>query len=423
MWQSLVLMWSLLLSVTLLMLAAGLFGTFIALRASLEGFPREITGMLMSAYYAGLIVGTLRCGPLINRIGHIRAFAAFCAVNAFVTLLFTFVTSAPVWLLLRAVFGFNMAGMFMVAESWLNDKADGGNRGVLIALYMMACYSAAGGGQFVLNLVSLDGDQMFSITAMLFALAVIPVAVTHATHPAPVEASRFKFRQLYRISPLSVIGCFLAGMAAGALYGLGAIYGSDIGLSVAGISQFMGAFFVSGLLLQMPIGRLSDRYDRRWVLTLVAIVATGFAALLMLGELLPLPGLLLLVLIYGSFTLTLQSLCIAYANDYIEPQDMVAASGGMLMSFSVGAVIGPVGAAGLMHLLGPAGLFAWSALMIGLLVLFSLYRMQVRTWAPVADKDPFVPLPGVSGASTALESDPRSQWQQLSLELESHSDH
>lgn len=417
MWQSFRAMWSLLSSVALLMLGIGLFNTFIGLRSTIEGFSVAVVGFMMSGYYAGLVAGTLWCGRLINRIGHIRAFATFCAVNATAIGMFPFVVHAPAWFLLRVVLGFNLAGLYMVAESWLNSKATLGNRGTLLSLYMMTSYLALGGGQFLLNAGDPAELDLFLITVMILTFALVPVAVTRATSPAPVEATRFGFRRLYEISPVSVIGCVISGLALGALYAMGPIYGQRIGLSVAEIARFMGVVSVSGLLLQVPLGRLSDRFDRRMVITGVALgSALAAAALVLLG---PRSELTLLVLaaIYGSILATLYPLSIAYANDYIDARDMVAASGGLVLAYGVGAALGPMGGAAVMALAGASGLFVYSAAVCLLLVAFAVYRMQRRWWVPILPKDRFVALPEASTTPIATEADPRSEAIQEPLDL------
>lgn len=426
----------LLLAVGIMMLATGMFGTFIGLRSALEGFSQEVVGLMMSGYYAGLIVGTLYCGQMVNRIGHIRAFAAFCALIAAASLAFPFAIYAPSWIGLRAVIGFCMAGLFMVVESWLNARSTGKTRGTVLSLYMMITYLAMGSGQFVLNLGNPQGLELFMIASLLFSLALVPVAMTRTAMPTPVEASHFGFRKLYQISPTAVIGCLCAGLSSGAVYGMGPIYAKNLGLSVAEISQFMGIIIISGLVLQLPIGRLSDRYDRRTVLTFVALAAsvTSFALVVWMylgsykmmtpaGEVTSLwqkqaIPLQTLAAIYGGFIATVYPLSIAYANDYIEPKDVVQATGGLVLAFSIGAAIGPVSAAGLMGIVGPRGLFIFTGATALLLVGFAVHRMRRRHWAPVTEKESFVLMPEATALSVATELDPRSHEEVYQLELD-----
>ena len=415
---------SLLLSVGLLMLAGGLFGSFVGLRSIAEGFPKILAGSMMSAFYAGMILGTLRCGQLINRVGHIRAFGAFCAVTAAAVLAFPLYINPLYWLVLRLVIGFNMAGLYMVAESWLNAKADQSNRATLLSLYMMTSYIAMGSGQFLLNLGPISGAELFMISAMLFSLAVVPVAVTKASHPDPISAPRFGFRRLYRISPLAVIGCVLAGMITGAIWGMAPIYGRDLGLSTSEISVFMGVLVASGLLFQLPIGRLSDHIDRRYVIAGVALVcALSSLAMLPITRAysfetldptrvvlaLPVPvWLFITAALFGGFMATLYPLNIAHANDHIDSDNLVQASGGLILAHGAGAIVGPLGAASVMQLMGPAGLFVFITSVGLLLALVALWRIRQGAPIPEEAKEVFVAMPEVSTTPVATEVDPRT---------------
>ncbi|MGI9304957.1 MAG: MFS transporter [Gammaproteobacteria bacterium] len=428
---------ALLLSVVFIMLANGLFGTFIGLRSGLEGFPKEVIGLLASAYYVGLIIGTLRCGRLINRVGHIRAFAAFCAVNAASVLIFTFVTDPAVWGVLRVIIGFNLAGAYIVAESWLNNKATPRTRGTLLSMYMMTTYVGLGSGQFLINIADHAGPTLFIIVGLLISLAVIPVAVTRASHPAPVEEeTHFNFLKLYTISPLAVVGCVCAGLTNGALFGMAPIYGQDLGWSVGEISRFMGVLVISGLALQYPIGFLSDRFDRRRVIiavyatvALVSVVVITFMihfSTIKMGDSgeiwMPAresPWLMLVIAgVYGSLIATQYPLVVSYANDYIDPGDMVEASAGLVLAFSLGAVFGPPLAAVVMKFVGPNGLFMYTGAIAAFTLTFAIYRTRRRSWVPVMEKESFVPLPEATVTPNPGELDPRYWGIQLELDLE-----
>lgn len=419
--ETLALMWSLLIAVGLLLLGTGLFNTFIGLRAAIEGFPESIIGLMMSAFYAGFMAGTLRSGLLINRIGHIRAFGTFCALSASVACLFPFVVSEVAWLVLRAVLGFNLAALYIVAESWLNAKATPENRGTLLSVYMMAAYLAMGGGQLALNLGDPATSELFMIAAMLFSLAVVPVAITHATNPEPVHAPHFGFRRLYAISPVAVIGCACSGLITGALFGMGPIYARDIGLSLAEISIFMGVVVVSGLLFQFPVGRASDRYDRRTVITFIAgatiLVSAALAGLTLYHtRVLALPlgrEVFVLATLFGGITATIYPVCVAYANDYIDPEDRLPASGGLVLAYGIGAALGPAGAGALMTVMGPSGLFSFCGLVTAAFVGLILYRRRRRAWAGVLPKVRFVALPEATATPVATDVDPRMGGQSV----------
>ncbi len=427
---------SLMLAVGLLQLGSGMFNTFIGLRAAFEGFPKEITGLLMSAYYAGLVVGTLVCGRLVNRAGHIRAFGVFCAITAASILAIPLLPNQWAWVALRAMMGINLAGLYMVAESWLNAKATGQHRGTLLAVYMMTCYLCSGSGQLLVGVVSTETVTAFMLVAICFSLALVPVAVTRASHPAPVDTSHFSIRKLWAVSPLAIVGCVVSGLGTGAIYGMGPIYGQDIGFTQGQIATFMGITVIGGLVFQFPVGWLSDRFDRRWVIvgaTLAAALAS-FVVVVVIRQgyfaintpsgtfrLLYAPYRIPLYIIsatYGGFIATIYPLCVAYANDYIDAQDMVHASAGLVLAYGVGAAIGPSAAAALMGQVGPDGLFIFTGTVTLGLVAFAAYRMRRRHWVPVAEKENFVVLPEAVTTPVATESDPRSESGQLALELE-----
>ena len=242
----------------------------------------------MSAYYGGMVVGTLTLGSLVNRVGHIRAFGAFCAISAAAVLSIPLLPNQWAWIVLRGFMGACLAGLYMVAESWLNAKATAQTRGALLAIYMMTCYLFSGTGQLLVGTVSAETVTGFMLVAICFSAALVPVAVTRASHPAPVETSRFGIRRLWEISPLAVVGCISAGLGTGALFGMGPIYAQDIGFTQAEIATFMGITVIGGLALQFPVGWLSDRFDRRWVivgaalagaiasLTVVVVIRQGY---------------------------------------------------------------------------------------------------------------------------------------------------
>lgn len=416
---------SLLTSVALLMLGSGLFNSFIALRASIEGFDPETIGLLGSAFYAGLLLGTLRCGPLINRVGHIRAFGAFAAITAAAILAFPFIVSALSWMALRALIGFNIAGLYMVCESWLNTKASSENRGTILSLYMVTVFLAMGTGQILLSVGDPESDQLFMLGAGLMALSLVPVAITSASHPAPVSASHFGFRKLYRISPVAVVGCVTAGLAVGSLFSMSPIFAKELGMNVQQIGVFMGILMASGLLLQLPVGWWSDRTDRRQVMLamsgLVGATALAIVALMRWSYSLDTPSgtieitwasdaaiMFMLAGLLGGALATVYPLCIAYANDYVDASDLVQASAGLVLAYSIGAVMGPTVSALVMGLVGPAGLFWFVGLTALAFALFLLHRMRQRAAVPASETESFVPLPDATATPVATEVDPRS---------------
>ena len=400
---------SLLISVALLMLGNGVFSTFLALRANVEGFSNEVIGWIASAYYIGLIVGTFRCGALVNRIGHIRAFAAFSAISAACILAFGLFVYPSSWIALRIVLGFNLAGLYMVAESWLNAKATSETRGTILSIYMTITYLGLGGGQFLINLADIEGSALFMVSAAMLSLALVPVAVTKSSNPEQVESSYMSLRALFAVSPVATVGCVAGGVIVGSMFGLGPIYAKAQGLDTQSISFFMGIAVIAGLFTQVPVGHLSDRFDRRGVIVAITIGAALVATGLILSAHIPAVPLYVWIALYGGLTATLYPLCVAYANDYLDPGQVVAASSSLVLAFGLGAAVGPVLAAFFMRYAGASGLFVLSLCISVLYIVFVMYRMRIRHWAPVVEKEPYVPMPEITATPVSTELDPRAE--------------
>ncbi len=391
--------------IALLQLGNGALGTLLAINLSIMGQASWVVALVGTAYFSGLIVGTFYGRRLISGVGHIRAFAALGSSFSAATLAHPFLVEPAAWAGLRFAEGFCIAGLFMCTESWLNERATNEVRGTIFALYQITVYTALGLGQFLLNISPPEGFTLFVVASILVSLAVVPVAVTRVDAPALPEAVHFGFRELYAISPLGVFGCFASGLILGAFFALGPYFAHQIGLDVGGTTQFMGATIVGGLVLQWPIGRLSDRFDRRTVLVwlCVGIFLISLAVSALTGGSVPL--LLVLAAAFGGGVFTLYPLSAAHANDYIDRAHLVPASGGLLIAYAVGAGFGPLGAAALMGLSGPIGLFEFTGAVALLTALYALWRMRRR--AAVEDQAPFQPLPRTT--PVAYELDPRAE--------------
>jgi len=406
------------LSFGVLLLATGTFNTFIAVRATLEGFAPTLTGLMMSGFYTGGIISALFCAPLINRVGHIRAFSAFGALSAVVVLLHPFFIHPFAWIGLRMVLGFAVAGLYMCTESWLNERADVDTRGTILSLHATVAFLGMGGGQLMINSGAPAEADLFMIAAMLFALGIIPIALTHSIHPEPLSSSGFNLRRLYELSPSGVVACMVGGICSGSLVAVGPVFAQALGLDTARLSQLMTAFLMSGLLFQLPVGWLSDFFDRRNIIMSAALVVLLTAiALLYLLALNTSDGaydwqsggvwMLVGAVIFGGVIATLYPLGIAYANDYLEPEQRVQASGALVLSYTLGAVAGSALSAGAVELLGPRGLIAFNAVVMGVLLVFTGYRRRRRSWAGVAQKDSFQAVPEAIGTPGGWEFDPR----------------
>lgn len=369
---------SLLLSYGLLLLANGLFGTLLGVRSQIEGFATELVGIIMASYFLGLLLGALRAVRVVASVGHIRAFAAFASIMSVAALLHVLWLNPVAWCLLRFASGFCMAGMVMVTESWLNERASNKTRGQVLALYMVTNYFAAGCGQFLLTIADPARFQLFSVASIIFSLALVPVLLTRASAPTPASPAPLRFRELWRVSPLGLMGAFSAGLVNASYYGLGPVFAQGIGLGITATSTFMASGIFGGLVLQFPVGRLSDRIDRRTILTAVAFATSVACLAIVLTSRFAHVWLYLSVAMYGGLSFTVYSLCIAHTNDFASPAELVQTASGLLTAYGCGAFVGPAVAAACMGLVGPEGLFLTSAAVSAFLGTFALYRMRRR---------------------------------------------
>lgn len=395
---------ALLAGVAFFSVAAGALFTVLGLRLA-ESTP-ALAGIVMSAYFVGLLMGSVTCARLIDGVGHIRAHAVFAATAAVATLLHVFDASLVTWTILRALTGYCMAGLFMTAESWLNEKATNRTRGRVMAVYLIANSGAFGVGPLIVNLGDPRGFEIFVIMAVLLNVALLPVCMTRAGNPKLGHRSTFSPRRLIKVSPLGVMGCMAEGLVNGAIYGMGSVYASRQGLSDAQVSLFFSSMLFGGLLLLFPIGTLSDRFDRRKVLLLLLLASAGLAVgIAALGNR-SVEGLLVLSFLIGGLIAPIYGLSVAQTNDYLSQDDFVAASGGLLLAYSMGASIGPMIAAGVMTVVGPYGLWAYVVVVLLALSGFVVYRMRMRAARPVREQSLFVAVSETTPVSATL--DPRS---------------
>ncbi len=372
---------ALLFSVAILITGNGLQWTLIPVRASFEHFdPLEI-GLLGSSYYLGFALGCLLGGRVIQRVGHIRAFTALTAIASSVVIIHALTTSPAAWWGLRAVTGFCFAGLYLVIESWLNERASNDNRGMVMGLYTMINLSVTIVGQMMLTLGDPADFPLFALASILISLAAVPVALTAARPPARLLQSRLGPAKLYSRSPVGVIGVLFAGVATGAFWSLGPAYAIASGADTAQVAIFMSIAVLGGALVQWPIGRLSDRCDRRIVVVGLCGVGVLAALTLALVNIEDRAVISVLVAAFGASALPLYAISAAHAFDHIDAEDTVETSSGLLLANGMGAIAGPVAAASLMGSAGPGGLFLATAGAHILLAAFVGWR--IRTSAPV----------------------------------------
>jgi MFS family permease len=410
---------ALLLSYWLLMMATGLFSTLVAVRTDIESFSIFVTGLVMSAYFFGLLLGALFSVHLVIRVGHIRAFAVYASLMSTASILHVLVISPEVWIAVRILTGFCMAGMVLITEAWLNERATNTVRGQVLALYMAIGYAGSGLGQFILPLADPAGFTLFGLVSVIFSIALIPVLITRAPSPRPATMERMSPLEVYRISPLATVGTVISGMLTSSLYGLGPLFIRQLGLSLTATSTFMACAILGGLVLQLPIGRLSDRFDRRKVLAGTAF-ATAIACMAVIASVTvgnmwqqaagqPTTGVFLYITaaLYGSLAFTLYSLCAAQANDVTQPDRLLETAGGLLLAYGFGAIIGPLLGGVIMEAAGPHSLFVYLMTLSGGLGAYTLYRMRVRQAGK--RKRIFVPKPEHAYSQEPLYNSVRDQ--------------
>ncbi len=382
MFSTLRLVSSLLLGIAFLMVGSGGLSTILAFRMGVAEHPSTVVGLVTSMFYVGVVLGTSPCHRLISNVGHIRAFAALGSLMSAATLAHALTPDPWVWGVLRLIVGFTTVGMFMCTESWLNEKSSNEIRGQVFSLYQVVLYMGQGAGQFLINIPDQFGTVLFILTSILMSLAILPVAMTRVSAPELPKPVRFRLARVWGISPTGMTASLASGTVMGAFYGLGALFAQKVGLTTSETAQFMGAVIIGGLVLQWPIGKLSDTFDRRRVIVGVAFATVLVCIAIMNKDVNNGSGLLALGALFGGLSFTLYPLAVAYMNDYVDADDIVPASGGLMMAYGIGAALGPTSGALMMDIMGPPGLFIFIAIITSLLLVFILWRITQRASLP-----------------------------------------
>ncbi|WP_374652713.1 MFS transporter [Dongia sp.] len=399
---------SLLFGAGLLVLGNGLIGILLPVRMDIENVSPDISGLVMSSFYLGFMLGSVLGQGIIHRVGHIRAFAAFAALATATSLVHALAFNVILWGMMRGLTGFCLAALYATIESWLNVKSSNDARGQVLSIYLVTTSLAYLIGQLLINALEIEGLGLFCLGALLMSLSLVPVVLTRVAGPELANVRRLGLGVLYRASPLGVVATWGAGMLSGAFYALGAIYAGSLDLSVFQISLFMGVPIFGGFVLQWPIGRLSDRYDRRTVLLGVlsmCVVSSIVLSFFSLGGA-ALTPLLVAVVFLGGALATIYPLAVAQAYDYVDRADMVSASGGLLLVWAIGGTVGPLIASFFMGRFGPSALFVYLAVVASAIAAFTLYRMLARQARPSAEQTSFVSMQTTSAIANAL--DPRT---------------
>ncbi|MFQ3333500.1 MAG: MFS family permease [Woeseiaceae bacterium] len=377
---------ALLISVAILLTGNGLQGTLLPIRASLESFSTISIGFIGAAYFLGFTVGCIFGAELVKRVGHIRVFLAMTALASTTALIHSLILYPWVWVILRMLTGFCFAILFVVIESWINDRSTNQNRGIIFSTYVMITLTVQAIGQLMIMLYEPTGVELFAITSILITLAAIPIALSTSPAPEIKHTTKFNLKKLYKISPAAIIGCLFIGFANGSFWSLAPIFITTLFSDISYTAWFMVSAVIGGALSQWPIGFLSDKIGRRKVIVIIAFLGVFVASLIILSiQSIDFIGINILGAAWGAVSFPMYAVIVAHANDHADPGDYVAVSSGLLLMYGIGAIIGPLLSSLLMALTNASGLFVYIGAMHLLLALYLSYRIIRRDSSPTDD--------------------------------------
>ena len=404
--------WALFLGYAVLIIAHGLQGNLLGVRAVLENFNIIATGALMSGYFIGYFVGANSVPGLVSKVGHIRVFAAFASMASLSILFHAIVVNPYAWILGRFITGFSIIGIFIVVESWLNDRATNKTRGKVLSIYMIITFIGLGLGVLLLNFSDPKQYEPFILVSLLLSIALVPILLTKRKAPTFKKISSIKIKELYKISPLATFSMFCSGFIHPVIFTLGAVYGTLMNFSILEISLYLFLITISGAVFQWPIGYLSDLFDRRLIIIITALLGALFAILCFFSVSIS-PDFInlssdwkilfqhianhrlffyIFISLYAGMSLPLFSLNLAYINDFLPKEKFVSAGAGMQLIFGLSAMFAPFACSFFMKQLGPNGLFIFLFIFQTAIGLFGIYRMTKRRIEENPDNT-FTPMP------------------------------
>ena len=406
---------ALILAISVKTLGNGMISALLPLDIAARGMGASAAGAVATGYGAGFLVGCLFAPALVRRAGHIRVFSAFSAIFCALILAFPAFPDPIAWVGFRFLTGFSMAALSTVADGWVSARATPEIRGRVISIYMLVTKLSIMIGPALLTVMQVGEPWPYMLAAALFALAVVPVALSTAAAPAVPSPERLTLRQLYTIAPASVVGCLGIGMLNGALLGLIPLYGAQLDLGTRNAALLVSAMHGGSLLLQWPIGWLSDKRDRRLVIVGVTVVTASVSIALAVLSALPLWGLFALVALWGGASLSLYAVCVAHASDMAQDErQIIPLCASLLLLWATGATVGPVVGSLAMEAMGPRGLFAYASIVAVLMAAFIAWRIRARPATKEAGQQPFVNMPASSPTMATL--DPRAPDDQVVAE-------
>lgn len=386
--------WALMLGMGLLMVGHGLQSSLLGIRAGLEGFSVTATGITMAFYFLGFMIGSVWSVSAVRQVGHIRTFAALTSLASIAILLHSMYIDPIIWSVMRFLTGVCFAGLFVVAESWLNDRSDNTIRGEVMSLYMLSTFIGLSLGQVVINMADPGDFDLFIIVSVVISVAVVPMLLNTGPAPDVPGVINVKLSRLYQVSPTGVTTMLFAGFVNAAILGMAAVYATEIGFSVAEVSLFMLMLLAGGIIFQVPIGKLSDIYNRRFVLIITTFVAAGLAYLCIVFQASDRWLFMGVLFVFGGVMSTLYPLGIAYTNDHLEQTELVGASSGLVMFYAAGSILGPIAAGYAMDFAGPNAYFGVMVIALVVSGCFGAVRMIINPEYPDEEAiGEFMPVP------------------------------
>ena len=384
--------WVLFFGFSIICLAHGLQGTLIGVRSVIEGFSFISSGFVITGYYIGYLAGAVLIPIFIRQAGHIRVFAALASLASIAILLHSVFLNPVSWFMIRILTGISLSGIYVIMESWLNDKSTNQTRGRLLSIYMIVTFLFVGLGQLLLNISDPAKVDLFILISILLSFALLPILLSKTEQPDISNPKYFSMKEFYLISPFGFVSACLTGLAHSAVFGYGAVYASSKGLNILEVSIFMIIISSFGALFQWPIGYLSDKIDRRVILIGVTFIASALSLLILISSYISIIIFFILVALYSGMSLPMYSLAMAHINDFLQPNEIISASSTFNILIGIGAVLGPILASTTMSIIGVNGFFIYLLLVHGMLGLFGLYRMTKRTKSTDLDSQ-YMPLP------------------------------
>ncbi len=406
-------------SMLLLSMGLGLLATFLSLRLTFEGFSTQMTGLILTSYFIGSVTGAIYCRRIIRSVGHIRAFAAFAALATAMIMLHGLYISGLAWAIFRFFTGISTIGLFMIIESWFNERAEPHTRGRVFSIYMVMCYIGGSVGQQLLNLGEIKDQTLFFIIGFLLVSCIIPIALTRSIRPEMPKSEPVKLKIIIQKAPLGILGCFTAGLVNSSFYTMGPVFCHQINLSVSQISYFMTITVMGGLLFQWPLGSFSDRFDRSKVIPVLGIAFAVISALMIIAAQNSVWIFLASTALFGGLMCTIYPAAVARAHDMFEPKDVVNVSSALLLFYGIGSVIGPIASSSIMGILDtPYGFYIYISVVSTAFALTAIFlrHKELARVIPVEDQVDFMIMNHTT--QMAIQIDPRSEVDQTESKLE-----